>query len=191
MMILGAPSLPKATPLRASADVHAEPPAPIGRPPRVDEDLRKSPRTAAAGPSVRARGAETARPSRLAPGPVAVAGKPSTLPARPAFAVPRIGEAAVLLRPRKTTRLCVALHPDRLGEVVIELSLRGGMLRGVVLAESEAARDVISAHLDRLRSDLERKGIRVGELAVIVAGHEEPEGDLPSALRCSRLDLLA
>jgi flagellar hook-length control protein FliK len=146
-------------------------------------------------PSFRVGSRQAARPSRHAPGPVAVAGKPSTsstLPGRPAVAVPRIVEAAVLLRPGKSTRLCVALHPEHLGELVIELSLRGGLLQGVVLAESEAAREAISAHLDQLRSDLERKGIRVGDFQVLVAVAEPPESlDRILSLRPHVLDLLA
>jgi flagellar hook-length control protein FliK len=113
------------------------------------------------------------------------------VPGRPPVAVQRIVEAAVQLRPEKVTRLHIALHPESLGELLIELVLRGGVLHGVVQTVSESEKNLVAAHLGRLRTSLEGKGIAVGELRVTVAGDsaEEPEG--PRSLRRGRVDLLA
>jgi flagellar hook-length control protein FliK len=103
------------------------------------------------------------------------AATPRTLPGRPAVAVHRIIESAAILRPERITRLHLTLHPDPLGEIVVELSLRGGVLRGIVQTASEEAMKRVAAHLDRLRTSLEEKGIVVGEFRVVVAGEPEEE----------------
>jgi flagellar hook-length control protein FliK len=97
-------------------------------------------------------------------------------------------DAAVLLRPEQTGRLRIALHPEHLGELLIDLALRGGMLQGRIQTQTEAAKELILAHLDDLRTSLERQGTPVGDFEVTVAASEDP---IPlEALRSVRLHLL-
>jgi flagellar hook-length control protein FliK len=90
-------------------------------------------------------------------------------------ALHRIIEAAASLRPERIARLHLALHPDPLGEIVVELTLRGGVLRGIVQTANEEAKERVVAHFDQLRTSLEGKGIVVGEFRVVVAGELEEE----------------
>ena len=96
----------------------------------------------------------------------------------------RILDAAVTLRAEKVTRLCLDLHP----ELRINLFFRGGAVHGLVHA-SGGARDQVAAHLDHLRTMLERKGIKVGELRLVV-DTEAPSSELVSLAVSSRVHLV-
>lgn len=109
------------------------------------------------------------------------------------------------------TRLRLALEPASLGELVIELLMRGSQLQGRVMTGNQAARDLILAHLDELRDALARQGIQVGELQVSVdpsfgegreaapqsgpgkssGTPEEAPGSRLRSIRAQTLDLLA
>jgi len=133
---------------------------------------------------------------------------------RPDFAAVLVERSAAPATPGRAagaTRLRLALEPASLGELVIELLMRGSQLQGRVMTGSEAARDLILAHLDELRDALDRQGIQVGDLQVSVdpsfgEGREaasEPGPGRPSgtsedasgyrlrSIRIQTLDLLA
>ena len=186
--ILGAPSLPKLTPTRRdSADADPAPsPAAIRRS-STSIDLRKQPRTESA-PFPTAGPASRSTPTRRSSGLVPVAGRspaPQAAAGRPVPAFRHVIDAALRLHPATCTCLRLAL-----GELTIELKLRGGILQGTVEAPDQASRDAVAAQLDQYRSSLERQGISVGELRVVVVGSEEA---LPGPLSPGfhRLDLLA
>ena len=103
-------------------------------------------------------------------------------------AAAKIVDPAVASRPQSGNVIRLVL-----GELVIELVLRDSRLYGKVLAETESAKDLIESHLDDLRRGLERKGVEVGRLEVIVA-EPEPSPSGEPALRSLRrlvLDVLA
>jgi hypothetical protein len=189
-MILGAPSLPKSTPRRASAESdQASSSSAVLQRTRFAVDPRKHPRMADSPPPPSARPAPGARSLRQAPVPVAVPGRNSPTPAVPGrspVSVHRIVEAAVRLHPEKCTCIRMAL-----GDLTIELSLRGGVLEGVVEAPSRAARDAVAAQLDQFRAALERKGIAVGELRVVVSGESSELVSVPCSARVHLIDLWA
>src|SRR6185436_2702170 len=119
------------------------------------------------------------------------ASTPHASPVR-TVAVPRIVDAAAHLRPEKVTRLRLALHPEPLGELLVELSLRGGAVHGVVQVATEAAKELVSSDLAHLRSDLERRGIRVAALEVVVSGSVMvAEMERPTALGRRLVDFWA
>jgi flagellar hook-length control protein FliK len=113
--------------------------------------------------------------------------RPSTSrSAAPAALLHRIVEAV----PPKAafgTRLRIALTAESLGELVVELSVQGGLLRGRVIVDTDSAREALSPQLDRLRSSLGARGIRVGVLEVVVG---DPP-DVSGPPRRGRLDILA
>lgn len=187
--ILGAPSLPKFTTRQSSASGREEPqPLPPGRRTAAPAEFRKSPRSTDSVRFLPPRTKNAAGSSRQAP--VAVAGRSASVaPGRPTAAFHRIVEAIPLLRPEKITRLQIALNP----ELLIELSFRGGAVHGVVQAASEAARGRIESQLDQLRTMLEGKGIKVGDLRVVVSS-DPPSSEwvsLPVASRVHLVDFLA
>src|SRR5262245_61953459 len=142
--VLGAPSLPKFTPVhdRSSADEKSSASPALAK--RTPVDSPPAPRRAAVAELPASRPTATSGVARRDSSPVPVAEKSATATAvvgrRPA-ALPRIVEAAVHLRPNQITRLRLSLEPERLGELVIDLVLRGGALQGTIRVENEAARD--------------------------------------------------
>lgn len=185
--ILGAPSLPKFTTRRTAAD--PEPAATLPRSRRAASPAE--PRTRPPAPESLRLSPPRTRPEVRSPrqAPVAVAGKaPSAVSGRPAATFQRILEAVPLLRPEKITRLLLDLGPG----FRIELSSRRGAVDGLVHAANDAARARIESHLDRLRTMLEGKGIKVGSLRVLVADSSSSElVSLVSSPRVHRVDLLA
>jgi flagellar hook-length control protein FliK len=186
-MILGAPSLPKLTPTRRdSADADPAPSTAAVRRTSTPFDLRKQSR--ADFPSSPPASPAPKSPTRRSSGIIPVAGRPSGSPpaaGRPVVPFHRVIDAALRLHPATCT--CLRLS---LGELTIELKLRGGVLQGTVETPNQASRDAVAAQLDQYRSALDRQGISVGELRVVVSGSlEEVEG--PVSLRRSLLDLWA
>ena len=125
--------------------------------------------------------------------------------------IERIADVAPLCRARGATRLRLALEPAALGELVIDLLIRGPELQGRVSTGSEAARDLILSQLDELRLALAHQGIQVGEFQVSVdpsfgEGQEDTAESCPGgsanvpaerieaglrSIRAQTLDLLA
>jgi hypothetical protein len=100
--------------------------------------------------------------------------------------VQRIVDATVTLRAEKVTRLCLDLHPD----LRIELFTRGGAVHGLVHASGDA-RD-LAFHLDHLRTTLEGKGIKVGDLRLVVDSEARAEEIAVSSQgHCHLVDLWA
>jgi len=144
-------------------------------------------------PRLRAEAAPgTARPSRTVP--VAGSSRSESLAARPVPSrelVRRLGEALQSAPLRDGTRVRLSLSPAHLGDVWIELSVAGSRLSGRVRTGTWAARDLILSHLDDLRRDLEKRGIRIRHLEVEVAeGRGKAEAG-PRSHRKQVLDLQA
>jgi flagellar hook-length control protein FliK len=187
--ILGAPSLPKFTTRRTSvADRDEAALLPQNRRNATPAETRTRLRSTEPLRIPPSRTKNVAGSSRQAP--VAVAGRSSSVvPGRPTVPFQRIIESIPLLRPDKVTRLQVVLNP----ELQIELSFRGGAVHGVVHAASEAARGRIGSHLDQLRTMLEGKGIKVGDLRVVVASDPPPSESVSQTVpsRVHLVDFLA
>jgi flagellar hook-length control protein FliK len=104
----------------------------------------------------------------------AIAGCPSTL--HRAGRTP-LSASIDRIRVSSPSLLRISLRPAALGELRIELSVRGSVLRARVLTASEEARALILGRLDELRDILESQGIRVRDFRVDVsdAGMENEE----------------
>ena len=92
---------------------------------------------------------------------------------------------------RDGTRIRLSLSPAHLGELWIELSVAGPRLNGRVQTETSAARDLILSHLDDLRRDLEKRGIRISCLEVEVDEERSKTEAGPRSHRKQVLDLRA
>jgi len=140
-------------------------------------------------PRPRAEAASGApRPSRTVP--VAGSARAESLVARPIPSrdlVRRLGEALQSTPLRDGTRVRLSLSPAHLGDLWIELSVAGSRLSGRVRAGTWAARDLILSHLDDLRRDLEKRGIRIRHLEVEV---DEGRGKAETGPRSHRKQVL-
>lgn len=94
--------------------------------------------------------------------------------------IPRIVAAATHPPTLQGNSFRIALSPDHLGDLLIELIYKGALLQGSIRTETAAARDLILSQLDQLRAGLEGQGIQVGEFQVNVDG-SPPEASLPPA----------
>lgn len=78
---------------------------------------------------------------------------------------------------RDGARIRLSLQPAHLGELVIEVSAGRSGVRARIRTETDAARDLILAHLDDLRRDLEKRGVRISRFDVDLAGRIRREQD--------------
>jgi hypothetical protein len=130
------------------------------------------PREASGGPaaarSIRpADVAGPARPERVTTSPSVVAKD----------VVRRTAEALGSAPLRDGSRIRIALRPAHLGELIIELSVSGSRVRARIRTETGAARDLILAHLDDLRREFERRGLRIGRFDVDFDGAPRHDAD--------------
>lgn len=63
-------------------------------------------------------------------------------------------------------RAQIRLRPEALGRVDVDLNVKDGAVRASLSAENETARELLFENLDRLRSLLEQRGLRVESLEV-------------------------
>jgi flagellar hook-length control protein FliK len=73
------------------------------------------------------------------------------------------------IRVSSPSLLRLSLRPAALGEVRIELSVRGSAVKARVRTETGEARTLILDRLDELREILEGQGLKVGEFRVDVS----------------------
>ncbi|HEX7898200.1 MAG TPA: flagellar hook-length control protein FliK [Planctomycetota bacterium] len=119
------------------------------------------------------------------PDPVRAVGGAAAPPAPPASAAPAAAEAAGLanaelvdrilrasrlVQSRGISRLRLVLDPPELGEVRLDLSLRGNVVHGAFQADAPGAAEALGSRLSELKAALEKRGLRVGELSVSAAG---------------------
>jgi flagellar hook-length control protein FliK len=102
---------------------------------------------------------------------------PTTAPsAPPGLAEPwvQVHEALGSLRHLAdgTEQIRVRLHPDELGEVLVEVTARNGELRIQLVTETAAARNRLGADLDRLADQLARSGFSTASLDVSTGGRD-------------------
>jgi len=69
---------------------------------------------------------------------------------------------AQLMKSGETKTLRMMLNPEQLGALEIEISLKNGVLTGIVSVETELAHDLIQKQLPQLLSTLESKQITAG-----------------------------
>lgn len=158
------------------------------RPRTVETSTRTPVRVAeTSGRQARTRGVVSVERREIAATTRTSASRPSTAPLTAS-----IGRIKVV----DPSRLSLSLNPAALGEVRIELSVRGSSLKAQVLTETEEARTLIQSRLDDLRDLLRGQGFRVREFRVDVAGKsgttaEEERAGGPRSHRRQVLDVRA
>ena len=152
------------------------------RPPTRAADRAESRKTRTQSPETPARSAarSPAAPAKLpksrgvVPGERRDPGVPTKTSASRPPAAPLSGSIE-RLKAGDPSRMRLSLNPAALGEVRIDLVVRGSALRAQVVVETEEARALIEGRLDDLRDLLRKQGFRVGEIRVERASAVEEE----------------
>lgn len=87
---------------------------------------------------------------------------------------PQIAKGLASLLGRKGGSMTIQLRPEALGRVQVDLTIEEGVVHARLDAEHEQARQLLSSQLDRLRTMLEHRGLRVERLE-IASPQAEPE----------------
>ncbi len=69
------------------------------------------------------------------------------------------------------TSLEVALTPETLGKVNIQVIAKDGAVTAQIATETETARNAVESQMMRLRETLEEQGIKVDNVEVVISGH--------------------
>ncbi len=177
----GQPGLPE-----AAMPVAAVPLATMPTPPQAAQAAAAS---AASVDSLKASGSDAAATARTDAAPSSGAEPTVSKEVRSVSAGketnegPRVADRALLVQrvSRAFQRLGfdggqvrIRLHPEELGGVQLQLSVQGQRLSGRVVAETEAARSILTEHLPELRQRLADQGMQVERLEVQLEGEQDP-----------------
>jgi flagellar hook-length control protein FliK len=78
----------------------------------------------------------------------------------------QIAERLQISRRDFDTKVNIQLHPAELGELKIDLSVKGGAVRANVVASSHYAQEIIEKNMVKLRTVLESQGFTIDEISV-------------------------
>lgn len=67
---------------------------------------------------------------------------------------------------QQSSRIAMQLHPAELGEIKIEVMVKGDVLKATIIAGSSGAGEIIDRNLYRLREMLEAHGLQIDDLNV-------------------------
>ncbi|HPT78043.1 MAG TPA: flagellar hook-length control protein FliK [Candidatus Atribacteria bacterium] len=81
-----------------------------------------------------------------------------------------------LMREGDQARLRVKLKPEQLGEIEIELRLKGGELSGEILVESIAAKDAFTSQIENLKGRLKEQNVFLKDLNISLQQGNNPSG---------------
>jgi len=113
--------------------------------------------------------AASAADGRLAQAGRAAAAK-GTLPA---YVVRQVSEQIAQMAKSSQNQLRLALKPPELGELTIKLSLREGVLKATLVAESSSAKQTLEAGLNELKQQLAQQGLKAERLEVVLSPDAE------------------
>ena len=126
--------------------------AKVARPEMSDQNIRTNPTEAALlTHSLAGSVSENGETIMTLPGTVHISALPELL-----------AEQAQLIKAGETNTLRLHLNPEQLGSLEIELSLKNGILTGVISVESELAHELLQKQLPQLLSTLDSKQIPTG-----------------------------
>ncbi|MGI6147953.1 MAG: flagellar hook-length control protein FliK [Limnochordia bacterium] len=92
----------------------------------------------------------------------------------PAEAAVEIAERIQAVFAGGRSEVRIQLKPEHLGELKIKVAVEQGVISAEFIAESQAVKSIIQAHLPELRTALQDLGTNVAELAVHVGTQEQP-----------------
>lgn len=89
-------------------------------------------------------------------------------PSLPAYVVRQVSTQMVQMVRRQLPNLRLTLNPPELGQLNIELSVKDGVVRVTILAETAAAKSALDSGLEQLRHVLAQQGLKTERLEVLV-----------------------
>ena len=86
----------------------------------------------------------------------------------PAYVVRQVGEQMVQMVRQQLSSLRLTLRPPELGQLNLELSVKDGVVRVTMLAETAAAKSALDSGLEQLKYVLAQQGLKTERLEVLV-----------------------
>ena len=115
---------------------------------------------AAAAASVEGRLAATARAAAAQKG-------------LPTYVLRQVSDQIAQMARNNQSQLRLALKPPELGELTIKLSLREGVLKATLVADTASAKQTLEAGLNELRQQLAQQGLKLERMEVVVSPDAE------------------
>jgi flagellar hook-length control protein FliK len=91
----------------------------------------------------------------------------------PTYVVRQVSDQIALMAKNNQSQLRLALKPPELGELTIKLSLREGVLKATLMAESSSAKHTLEAGLNELKQQLAQQGLKAERLEVVISPDAE------------------
>lgn len=91
----------------------------------------------------------------------------------PTYVVRQVSDQIALMAKNNQSQLRLALKPPELGELTIKLSLREGVLKATLVAESSSAKQTLEAGLNELKQQLAQQGLKAERLEVVISPDAE------------------
>lgn len=91
----------------------------------------------------------------------------------PTYVMRQVSDQIAQMARNNQTQLRLALKPPELGELTIKLSLREGVLKATLLADSSSAKQTLEAGLNELKQQLAQQGLKLERMEVVVSPDAE------------------
>lgn|GEM_PF-3393355 len=86
----------------------------------------------------------------------------------PSYVTRLVGEQMAQMVARQQTSLRLELKPPTLGELQVELSVKDGVVKATLTAETVAAKQALESGLDQLKQQLTAQGLKIDSLEVAI-----------------------
>ncbi len=94
----------------------------------------------------------------------------------PSYVVHQVGERMAQMIKNNQSSLKINIKPPELGELNLELSVKDGVLRATLTAESVAAKNTLDAGSEQLKQLLSQQGLKVESLDIILKSDSQNAG---------------
>lgn len=91
----------------------------------------------------------------------------------PTYVVRQVSDQIALMARNNQSQLRLALKPPELGELTIKLSLREGVLKATLVADSASAKQTLEAGLNELKQQLAQQGLKLERMEVVISPDAE------------------
>ncbi len=86
----------------------------------------------------------------------------------PSYVTRQVGEQMAQMVAKQQTSLRLELKPPTLGELQVELSVKDGVVKATLTAETVAAKQALESGLDQLKQQLTAQGLKLDSLEVAI-----------------------
>lgn len=89
------------------------------------------------------------------------------------YVVRQVSDQIAMMAKNNQSQLRLALQPPELGELTIKLSVREGVIKATLVAESSSAKHTLEAGLNDLKQQLAQQGLKLERMEVVVSPDAE------------------